>query len=197
MARMKTAFRFLSVFVSVGVCMALPTEEIIKQIRADYNRIESASLESESFRFAPSDDPMEGTLTRYYLNDELVKIHFSYVAGDHGGADESYYYDQGELFFIYISDSSWSFTGKTNANGESETIDTFQEHRIYVAGNHSIRYLLKAARSKKPEEGPSALAKAENEEQSDPAFTSVAINRALKATNVMTPPEIEGLLQED
>lgn len=193
---MKTAFPFLSVFLAVAICPALPTEEIIKKIRSDYNRVENASLQSETFHYASSDDPMEGMLTRYYLEDELVKIHFSYVAGDHGGAEETYYYDQGDVFFIYISDSSWSFTGKTLASGESETIDTFRQHRVYVAGNQAVRYLLKTASSKNPEEGPERLAKAENREQSDPVFTSTAINRALKATNVMSSTEIESLLIE-
>ena len=194
---MKTALSILTIILSASVCSALPTEEIIKQIRADYNRIESASLKSESFKFAPSDDPMEGTLTRYYLNDELVKIRLSYIAGDHGGADETYYYDQGDLFFIYISESSWKFSGTPKANGESETIDTFRERRIYVSGNQPVRYLLKTASSKDPEAGPSVLAKAENQEQTDPVFTSAVINRAVKATNVMGSAEVEGLLFEN
>ena len=192
----RIAFTLALSLLGPVVLHAAPTEEVVAGIRSKFNAIENASLKSETIRFAPQDDPMEGTLKRYFHNGELVKIDFSYTEGDHGGADETYYYSGGQLFFVFITDSSWGFTGKTLSNGESETVDTFREHRLYIAGNNVVRYLLKSASSNNPEGGPKALAKAENQEQSDPQFTTSVINRALKATNVTSSGGIEGLLSE-
>lgn len=176
------------------VAHAAPTEELVAEIRAKYNAIENASLQSDTIRYAPGDDPMEGTMKRYFRNGELVKVFLSYSMGDHGGAEENYYYDNGQLFFAFISDSSWGFTGKTLSNGESETVDTFNEHRLYFSDGSVIRYLKKSGKSADPNGKALALKNAENQHYNDPEFVAAVRKRAMNAPSVSDPSGLENLL---
>jgi len=189
-------FAFFFAFSLLGPVWlnAAPTEDLITDIRSKYNAIENASLKSETIRFAPQDDPMEGTMKRYFSDGELVKISLSYTIGDHGGADETYYYSGGQLFFAFITDSSWGFTGKTLSNGESETVDTVSEHRMYFANGQLIRYLRKSVETKDPDGAAKALAKAENEPYTDPEFAQTTLRRAMGAPSVTSAAGIESLL---
>jgi len=99
---LSTAVAALSLMVFAGSLQITRADEVddaVKGIRAAYNAIEAAKLREETVEFESDDDPVSGSCTRYFKGDELVKIRINYSQGDHGGADESYYYTDGELFF--------------------------------------------------------------------------------------------------
>lgn len=140
-----------------------PVEDAVADIRARYNLIEGAKLRSSQVEFESNEEPVAGSCVRYYQGDQLVKVHLSYAMGDHGGGDEYFYYQNGELFFAYATDSYWGFTGGTLPNGESETIDTAVEHRTYFVDGALIRHLFKEVKSKTPENIAALLSKAPNQ----------------------------------
>jgi hypothetical protein len=138
------------------------SEAIIKDIRARYNQIEGAKLRSQEIEFTSDSDPVSGTFTRYYQGDALVKIKLSYSMGDHGGSEEFFYYDQGELFFVFATDTAWGFSGETLPNGESGTVDTAIEHRVYFRQGAVVRHLSREVKSKDPTAISALLQKAPN-----------------------------------
>lgn len=149
-------------------------EDTIRAIRADYAAIQGQRLRTETIDFAAEDEPLVGTLTRSLDGDVVVKIHLSYGLGDHGASDEFFYYRHGHLFFVHATDGAWSFTGRTLADGSSETIDTIVEHRVYFNAGQIIRHLRKEAWSTDPAALPARLDQAPNR----PAATVADQSRA-------------------
>lgn len=164
--------------------IAQSVEEKVTEIRARYNAIEGAKLRTKTIEFEARDEPLSGTCTLHYRGDEVVKIHLAYGAGDHGASDEYFYYTNGALFFAYASDGSWGFTGVTLPNGESETIDTVAEHRIYIENGTILRHLEKKASSKKPADLKGLLAKAANSPGSDPERAGQLLQHGLRAVGI-------------
>lgn len=169
-------------------------EDAVKDIRAKYNQIEGWKKRAQKIEFESDAEPFFGTLTRYYSGENIVKIDFSYTAGDHGGADESYYYHNGQLIFIYTADTYWSFTGNTLPSGESETKDTLIEQRLYFSNNQLIRHLRKEVNSTNPEALKGLVAKAENQPHQDPETANRLFLRGVKLPFVSSGREIEALV---
>jgi len=161
---------FVSFFLGffAAAAQAGPVEDAVSQIRVRYHEIESAALRSEVLTFEATDGPESGTLTRYYRGPELVKAALSYSLGDHGGADESFYYLQGQLCFVFAASSSWRFTGRTLANGEEETIDESVEQRIYFHEGKVIRDLRKVVPVPSGQNPAPLLKAADNQPFTDP-----------------------------
>lgn len=191
---------FLSLFplLLASAAAADPVEAKVSAIRALYNEIEGAELRTKRIEFESQDEPLSGTCTLHYRGDELVKIHLAYGFGDHGASDEYHYYDRGSLFFVYASDGSWGFTGQTLPNGESETIDSVTEHRLYLGDGTILRHLEKKASSKNPASLKGLLAKAANGPAQDASRgiqlvrhgqRAVAIRDAAGAIAVLTAGE--------
>lgn len=174
-----------------------PVEDRVNWIRARYGEIEGANLRSRSFEFESQDEPLSGTCTLYFQGDEVVKVLLSYGAGDHGASDEYYYYNGGTLFFVYASDGYWRFTGETLSNGESETIDTAVEHRLYLDGGRIVRHLSKEATSKKPAALKGLLAKAENHPSADSDRAARLVRRGLRANSIRNSGAAIQVLMED
>lgn len=173
---------------------AQSVEEKVTEIRARYNAIEGAKLRTKSIEFEARDEPLSGTCTLHYQGDEIVKIHLFYGAGDHGASDEYFYYTNGVLFFAYASDGSWGFTGGTLPSGESETIDSVVEHRVYIENGTILRHLEKTASSKKPAELKGLLAKAPNSPGSDPERASELVRHGQRALRVHDAGSALGVL---
>jgi len=163
---------------------AQSVEERVTEIRARYNAIEGVKLRIKAIEFEAQDEPLSGTCTLHYQGEELVKVHLAYGAGDHGASDEYFYYTKGVLFFAYASDGSWGFTGATLPNGESETIDTVTEHRVYIENGTVLRHLEKKATSKKSAELKGSLAKAPNSPGSDTERASQLLQHGLRAVGI-------------
>ncbi|MEM6278999.1 MAG: hypothetical protein AAF733_05940 [Verrucomicrobiota bacterium] len=181
-------------FASTSV-WADPVEDAVSAIRAKYNQIEGAKLDEQVIEFAPEDDPSYGKVTKYYQNGQLVKANYVFGAGDHGGADETYYYENGQLFFIYVAQSSWRFTGRTLASGESETIDQLVEHRLYFLNGTLIRHLRKEVESTDYDALGSLIAKAPNQPHQDPATASASKMRGFQIPGVGSWQDIATMLQ--
>ncbi|MEM1443171.1 MAG: hypothetical protein AAGF67_12570 [Verrucomicrobiota bacterium] len=187
----------LAVFFSLTASVALadPVEDAVSDIRAKYNQIEGGKLDKQVIEFAPEDDPSYGKVTKYFQNGQLVKANYVFGAGDHGGADETYYYHNGQLFFIYVAQSSWRFTGNTLSNGESETIDSMVEHRLYFQNGNLIRHLRKEVESTNYDALGSLIAKAKNQPHQDPSMASAAKMRGFQIPGVGSWQDIATMLQ--
>ncbi len=170
-------------------------EDAVTQIRARYNEIEAASLRSASLNFEATDGPESGKLTRYYQGQEMVKAVLTYSLGDHGGAEESYYYSQGQLCFVYAASSSWRFTGRTLANGESETADESAEQRIYFRDGQMIRDLRKIVQVPSGKSASQLLKAEKNQPHSDPETESRVWRWGQGLPTITTPQEVLTLLQ--
>lgn len=165
-------FRSFSLTVTACWLTAIPawadeTEDRIKEIRSQYTAIEAAATKGEEIKFEAENDPLSGTLTRFMKDGKLVKAVLSYAAGDHGGADERFYFQDGKVVFIHVTDSFWRFGGKPQANGEPGTIDEGTEFRIYLHEGKVIRNLTRKATVGSGEDLNKALAKAENKPSDD------------------------------
>ena len=167
--RRQAAALILSTLILPGLprTRADETEALVKDIRERYNQIEGAKLRPVELEFTSDSDPVSGTFTRYYRGDELVKVKLSYAMGDHGGSDEYFYYQNGQLFFAVATDTAWGFSGETLPNGESGTIDTAIEHRVYFSKGILIRHLSREVKSKDPDALAGLLAKATNRPATD------------------------------
>ncbi|MBL9157586.1 MAG: hypothetical protein JNJ70_08950 [Verrucomicrobiales bacterium] len=184
-------------FLAAPVLLADAVEDKVTAIRALYNEIEGAKLRTRVIEFEAQDEPLAGTCTLHYQGDKVVKVHLAYGAGDHGASDEYFYYSEGKLFFAYASDGYWSFTGETLPNGESETIDSTTEHRVYVENGAVIRHLEKAAKSKNPEALPGLLAKAKNTPGEDTDRATRLVHRGGKASSVQDAAGVIALMLEE
>ena len=184
--------RFLTAAVLLPtVVFADPVEEAISDIRAKYNRIEGWQMAPQRITFESQVDPASGELKKYYYDGQLAKANLIFAEGDHGGGDETYYYHGGELFFAYVVQSYWKFTGRTLANGESETVDVMSEHRLYFSGGNLIRHLRKEVQSTNPEALRGLLANAPNQPYSDPGFASDVQRRGIRCSSVSSPAGLE------
>lgn len=187
------AFTLFTLLVAPGL-RADPVEDQVKNIRARYNAIEGAKLPGTKVEFESQDEPLSGSCTTYAQGGAVVKVHISWGAGDHGASDEYYYYDTNGLFFVYATDGSWGFTGNTLPNGESETVDTTIEHRVYLAGGEIIRHLKKEARSTNAGALPGLIAKAPNLPANDPERAGELLRRGQGAAWVRSPADLGALL---
>ncbi|WP_367871183.1 hypothetical protein [Luteolibacter sp. Populi] len=114
-------------------------------IRALYSKIsEGKPTKTETIKFEVEESVMEGSITRRSYDGGLSAIKLSYSAGDHGGSEQSYYYDGKGLFLILVQDSSWYFVEGGTAE-KPKTADTLTETRYYVKGGAIIEVLEKSA----------------------------------------------------
>lgn len=83
---------------------AATSEARVQQIRADYEQINKATLTKKAVHWITPDSCqpgyMEGTVTYFYRNNQLVKI-YSEGGEDHGEWKEEFYFREGKAFFIY------------------------------------------------------------------------------------------------
>ncbi len=155
----------MALFIGVGLCAddKPAVEAEVARIRQYYVEVEALrELKKEDLEFNCPSDSMEGVLTRRSRRDtgKVVRLDLGYLASDHGGSDEMYYYREGQVFFVLRADSWWQFSGKK----EGETIDSLRERRFYFSKGKCIRILEKKVTAKKPELLRGQIVKAENHE---------------------------------
>ncbi len=149
-----------------SIALAADSSEVeaeVKLIRKYYAEVEALQeLRKQDIEFQCKGGPMQGVLTLRFRRDtgKVVRLDLGYLAGDHGGSDEMYYYREGQVFFVLTSDSWWQFSGKK----EGETIDTLRERRYYFSKGKCIRVLEKKVVADKPEQLRALAAKEENRE---------------------------------
>ena len=196
-----TLFRILLATAILGSVLSFSfsanadaVENAVKDIRAKYNQIEGAKLPSNQVAWDPGDDPAWGTLTRYYSDGNLVKIHFNFGEGDHGGSDEYYYYWNGELFFAFANQGYWKFTSRTKADGQEQTADVAIEQRLYFSNGNLIRHLYREAESTNPDLLKQIMAATENAHQNDPEFANAVQRRGILAAQASSGAHIENMI---
>lgn len=136
----------------------------IAKIRQAYAKIDKGKPTGTSkIEFKLEDEPMEGTITRRSFEGGLSTIALSYTAGDHGGADEHFYYDDKGVFFIFVKEFSWRFAPDSTAE-KPASIDTLTETRYYVRNGTCIRILTRSASSRDAGKLPGLVAKLEQKE---------------------------------
>ncbi|MCB1233164.1 MAG: hypothetical protein KDN19_23170 [Verrucomicrobiae bacterium] len=176
----------------VPTLQADDVEDRIKSIRADYNATESAELTAKEISFDGGSELAE--LTKYRNREgEIVKL--KYVTGsDHSAVTDYFYFKNGELYFIYQSQGSWSFDPK---GGESATIDTGREQRIYYDGDRVIRHLVKEVKSRDPDAISKLLADAENQSVNDSEAATGLQNAGYRLLKVEDRAQLEKYLYEE
>lgn len=135
---------------SAEVPAAPDTTARLATIRAEYARIEAlrrtnrVRVDSLGYECAE----LAGFFRFYYRGDTLLLAEREYVAGDHFGGVERYYFQHNTPLFTFQQESTWQFTGeeRTGPSGEMipHTRDDFHEVRTYyTAGGQPFYYLYK------------------------------------------------------
>jgi len=181
---------FLVLFATVPV-HADWVEDAVKDIRAKYSQIEGWKRQTQSITFEP-DEPFSAKLTRHTYQGQTVRIDLEH-GGEHGYVTEYHYYHNGQLFFTYRSDGSWRFTGRQLADGNSETVDTLTEYRIYFKDGQPIRLLRKHVESTNPDALGGMVRKQANQAYSDPQLVAETQQRGVQAANVWNPGALGAL----
>lgn len=148
----------------VGWMMALALSALggpearVAEIREWYAAIQGGKPSAErKVEFEADDEPFSGTLVARDYAGGLKAVTVSYVAGDHGGSDEHYYFKDGVLFFVFEVRHRWQFApGGTPEQPRTE--DTRTEVRYYFDAETCIRQLQRSASSDDAEKLPAILA---------------------------------------
>jgi len=150
----------------------------LAEIRALYAKIDQEMpVKTEKIDFELKDDPMAGSITRRSFAGGLSAIKLSYSAGDHGGSDQNYYFNEKGLFFILVQDSSWRF-GPGSTDEKPSTIDTLTEFRYYVRNGKVIQILKRSASAGGGAKLSVLIAKEKNQEGQPGAETAILLKRA-------------------
>lgn len=99
---------------------------------------ESKSLDSTSFRYNCNGEK-GGTVSYYTDNGDLKLIIHRYHEYDHYEAEDQFFINDAETFFVYQKALSWSFDG----GQEGATRDRINEQRSYFVANKPIKCLEK------------------------------------------------------
>jgi hypothetical protein len=172
-------------------------EAALKQIRELYAKIDQGKpVKTTEIKFEVEGDPMEGTITRFTYEGGLSAIKLSYVAGDHGGADEHFYFTGDKLFFIFVKDQSWSF-GPDSTNEKPTSIDRLTETRYYLQEGRSLRALSRTTQGSDAEKLPALIAKEENKEIEPDERLQLLLGRAKAMRTVATGKEAAAFFEKE
>lgn len=174
----------IATLLMVQVVSANP-EEKVAEIRGWYAAIQNAKAESEvKTEFADDEEFLTGTRTVRKYAGNLTAMTVEWGAGDHGWAEEHYYFRNGELFFAYHVLSSWSFVeGGTPEKPLTE--DTRREIRYYFDGVECIRALTRSASARDASTLVKKIASVEQESievDADARSAPARAGKLLKAT---------------
>lgn len=111
-------------------------------IRIKYREIENG-IAGDTFHksfqeFNCTGRDRHGSLTTYSQKGNPVML--EYVEGiGHSFETTKMYFDQGELFFVFIEDGNWSPAGPAEENGEPGILSTIRETRYYLDSDTIIK----------------------------------------------------------
>lgn len=162
-------------------------------IRKQYAAIEAAKPTStKKLELQAKSDPFEGDLTISQYADGLTKLFISYVATDHGGADETYYFGKEGLFFVLVADYSWRF-GAADPKGEPATVDRLTEKRLYFKDGKCVRQLTRSVESQDAKQLATLIKKEKNKTLAPEKDTAPYFKRGLALRSATTPAEVLSL----
>lgn len=172
--------------------MAMDSKDIVSTdidaIRMKYSTImkkmENNELEMDtiSFRCRTADD--SGRLIRYSDGDELVMM--EYVKGiGHAFVTERMYFDDGNLFFVFVEDGIWSPGGPT-PNDINGTVATIKETRYYIDSGEIIRQLEKSFKTRSWTDDPKSdeIPNTEVKVKSGTMYSEIDLINELKEGNI-------------
>lgn len=127
------------------------SDDPMTAIRKNFARIEKAkeagTLHKDSIPYSCEDAMVQGDVTLYADDENVVLAVHSYTLGDHSGVTEHYYFRDGKPIFLYRESGVWQFGGEmrtledgTEAPG---TIDIITEDRLYFNEGSTIKALTK------------------------------------------------------
>ena len=157
----------LLIWISLGlVTMGWAEPEArLKEIRKWYNAIQEGKVIVEKkIEFEAANEPLSGKVTIRDYKDGLKAITMSF-GSEHGGADQHFYYRDGELFFLFEEESVWRFTGEEDPEGVSIVMTILTENRYYWEGKKCIRKLTRTVSGTGEEKLPALLKKKEQKEE--------------------------------
>jgi len=181
----------LDINLALALLFVLPSlaradvEDRIQWIRDHYYATEDASLDRMVIRLEEGGGVTE--LVRYRdRHGDLAKLAFT-SGGDHGGVTDTFYFHEGELYFVFQSASWWSF----DPDGpEGSTIDHARERRVYYSGNDAIRHLLKKVSSSDADAIGEILSATDNRSVSDPEVESRLYRKGRELFGITTREEL-------
>jgi len=145
---MNRSLLFLAFFGFAATALAGPDEQVA-EIRKWYDTIEKAKAANErKIAFEAKDEPLGGDVTIREFEGGWKTVTASYGEGDHGSADEHFYFKDGKLFFAYIVTTYWRFH-PDSTDEKPKTIDTRIEDRYYYDGKTCVRRLNRSATSER------------------------------------------------
>ena len=107
------------------------TEQMVAEIRKEFQRIGGLKLAQKKYPFECDNDPANGTATYYTEDGKVVKLYVDWgVVGDYYSTTE-YYFKNEKLIFIFES-----VTG-----GPAMGPDKTTEKRIYINNDKTIRFI--------------------------------------------------------
>lgn len=165
-------------------------KEVIAQIRKWYNVIQSDKTLKKQEVQAVSELPYEPKLVRYTDKDGALKKLEIELQSDHGFTHESYYFEKGELFFIYAVDEYWQFAPDSDPE-KPTTIDVGSQQRYYFEGDQCIRALEKQVETSNGEKLRELLAKAENKPLEVGLGAAEYVRKAKLVSKIKTVSDLE------
>jgi len=171
------------------------TDAAVKEIRMWYAAIEGdKSLKKQTISDGTEDEPGHVKITRYTsASGALKKVH-QYSGGDHGVGNETYYFNEGKLFFVYTSSEYWRFTGKKTSSGESEVIDIASQLRLYFKDGKCIKALEKRIEITGADEIRQLLKKEPNKPREIDSEMQSYAGRAKQLAAIKTQKDLEAFL---
>ncbi|GAA5483244.1 hypothetical protein [Haloferula sargassicola] len=183
--------KILCLFVASIALASAEVEDRIAQIRKWYAAIDDGKPVSEkTLKFEQEGDPFSGTVSIRHFPDGLAAVTVDYVAGDHGGGTDHYYFRNGDVFFIYLVGQSWRFA-EGGTPDKPVTEDTRREDRYYYdEEGKCVRHLSRAATSKDPDALPTILSQKKQEDVPPDVEAEFHAGRAKPLLNAATAQEV-------
>jgi hypothetical protein len=186
--------------ICVGLCSVFlisgASAERIDDIRAWYAKIqESKALSEKKTEFATEDEMLTGTRTVRQYAGKMTAMTVEWGAGDHGSSVEHYYFKDGELFFAFIQNYSWTFV-EGGTPEQPATQDSVTENRYYFDGETCIRALTRSASVKDASELEKKIAKVEQKTVEPDANALSAPARAVNLLGAASAEAICAVLEE-
>jgi hypothetical protein len=132
----KLIFLYTMLFCA-SYLFAQTEEDLVKKIRSKFNSINS---NLNNYKLIVKDIEGEstegGTMKAYFDNDNLVLLHCEFY-GESGNVKEDYYYDNGDLFFMFSVDQRYT----SHIMDENNKIASTTENRYYFDKLKMIRWL--------------------------------------------------------
>ncbi|MBB4077865.1 hypothetical protein GGR28_000466 [Lewinella aquimaris] len=123
------------------------TESEIAFVRKRFDRVQemeaAGTLRCDTLSYNCDEESGGGSFTFCYVADDLVRASHEFYLGDHGGGSETYYFDEEDLYFAHLTQSSWRFASPPDQDDGTYTVDEVNEERRYFYNGNMIDRLYK------------------------------------------------------